>query len=63
MNGAKSKLLRRLSEEMSVGKAAVKYQERALNPRKPTKRTRLLDDCTRLVYRNLKRRYKSGFAR
>lgn len=63
MNGKKAKLLRRLAEEMSVGKEEVKYQDQALNPRKPTKRTRLMYDCGRLIYRNLKRRYKEDFAR
>ena len=63
MNGKKAKMLRRLAEEMSVGIPEVKYTDRALNPRKPTRRTRMLYECGRLVYRNLKTRYKAGFAR
>ena len=63
MNGKKAKMLRRLAEEMSVGIPQVKYQDKALNPRKPTRRTRMLYECGRLVYRNLKTRYKTGFAR
>jgi hypothetical protein len=30
----------------------------ALNPQKPTRRTRRLYDCTRQVYKELKRRWK-----
>lgn len=63
MNGKKAKLLRRLAEEMSVGIKQVQYTDKALNPRKPTRRTRMLYECGRLIYRNLKTRYKSGFAR
>ena len=63
MNGKKAKMLRRLAEEMSVGIPQVKYTDRALNPRKPTRRTRMLYECGRLVYRNLKTRYREGFAR
>ena len=55
-------MLRKLAEEMSVGVPAVKYTDKALNPHKPTRRTRLLYECGRLVYRNLKKRYKEGFA-
>lgn len=62
MNGRKAKMLRKLAEEMSVGVPAVKYTDKALNPHKPTRRTRLLYECGRLVYRNLKKRYKEGFA-
>jgi len=63
VNGKKAKMLRRLAEEMSVGIPLVKYQDKALNPRKPTRRTRMLYECGRLVYRNLKTRYREGFAR
>jgi hypothetical protein len=63
MRGTKAKMLRRIAEEMSVGIEDVKYTDTALNPRKPTKRTRFLYECGRLIYRNLKRRYKSGFDR
>ena len=63
MNGKKAKMLRRLAEEMSVGIEDVKYTDKALNPRKPQRRTRMLYECGRLIYRNLKTRYKSGFTR
>ena len=56
-------MLRRLAEEMSVGIEEVKYTDKALNPRKPNRRTRMLYECGRLVYLNLKTRYKAGFAR
>ena len=62
MNGKKAKMLRKLGREMSVGTPEVKYTDRALNPRKPTRRTRFLYECGRLIYKNLKRRYKTGFA-
>lgn len=63
MNGKKAKMLRRLSEQMSVGIENVKYTDRALNRRKPTRRTRFLYECGRLIYKNLKTRYKAGFTR
>ena len=63
MNGKKAKMIRRLAEELSVGKDKVQYEERALNPRRPTRRTRFLHDCTRLVAKNLKRKYKERLAR
>ena len=55
MNGRKAKTLRKLAQALSVGKPLVQYEEKALNPRRPTNRTRFLYDCTRLVYKNLKR--------
>lgn len=55
MNGRKAKSLRRVARMLSVGKPVVQYEERALNPRRPFNRTRLMHDCTRLVYKNLKR--------
>lgn len=55
MNGRKAKKLRKLAQMLSVGKPIVQYEEKALNPRRPTNRTRLMHDCTRLVYKNLKR--------
>ena len=58
MNGKKAKMLRRLSEQMSVGIPQVNYTDKALNPRKPARRTRLLYECGRLIYRNLKKQYK-----
>ena len=62
MNGKKAKMLRSIAQEMSVGIENVRYTDKALNPRKPTRRTRFLYECGRLVYRNLKKRYKSKFA-
>lgn len=61
MRGKKAKILRRIANEMTVGMEKVQYTDRAINPKKPTRRTRFLYDCTRLAYRNLKRRYKEGF--
>jgi hypothetical protein len=61
VNGKKAKMLRRIAEEMSVGIEEIKYTDRALNPRKPTRRTRFLYECGRLVYRNLKKRHKESF--
>lgn len=55
MNGRKAKQLRKLAQMLSVGKPLVQYEDKALNPRRPTRRTRFLYDCTRLVYHNLKR--------
>ena len=60
MNGKKARMLRRLSRQMTVGIPEVKYTDQALNPRKPTRRTRVLYECGRLVYLNLKKRYKAG---
>lgn len=59
MNGKKAKMIRRLAEQLTVGKDKVQYHEKALNPRRPTARTRFLHDCTRLVYRNLKKKFKA----
>lgn len=55
MNGRKAKKLRKLAQMLSVGKPNAQYEDRALNHRRPTHRTRFLYDCTRLVYKNLKR--------
>jgi len=55
MNEKKVKKLRKVAQLLSVGKQMVQYEERALNPRRPTHRTRFMYDCTRLVYKNLKR--------
>ena len=60
MNGRQAKKLRKLAQMISVGKPNVQYEERALNPRRPTSRTRFLYDCTRLIYRNLKQQFKDG---
>lgn len=60
MNGKKAKMIRRLAEQLSVGLEKVQYEERALNHRKPTRRTRFLYNCTRLVARNLKKKYRVG---
>jgi hypothetical protein len=57
MRGKKAKMLRRLARQTTVGMPNVQYTDRALNPRKPTRRTRFLYECTRLVYRNLKAKY------
>jgi hypothetical protein len=55
MRGTKAKMLRRGARSMTVGMPDVQYTDRALNPRKPTRRTRFLYECTRLVYLNLKK--------
>jgi len=55
-------MIRRLAEEFTVGKEQIQYEDKALNPRKPTRRTRFLYDCTRLVIRNMKKRYKEQAA-
>ena len=55
MNGRRAKKLRKLAQMISVGKPLAQYEDRALNRRRPTHRTRFLYDCTRLVYKNLKR--------
>ena len=57
MNGKKVKMLRKAARQMTVGMPAVQYEDKALNMRKPTQRTRFLYDCTKLVLRNLKRSY------
>lgn len=58
MRGKKAKMIRRLAFQMTQGQDLVKYVDVAENPRKPTRRTRKLYDCTRAVYKNLKQRYK-----
>jgi hypothetical protein len=58
MNGKKAKMLRKAARQMTVGMDNVKYTDVALNPQKPTRRTRRLYDCTRQVYKELKRRWK-----
>ena len=58
MNGKKAKRLRRVSRTMSVGIPEVKYTERALNHKKPQRKTRFLYECGRLIYKNLKKKYK-----
>ena len=55
MNGRKAKKLRKFAQALSVGKPQVQYEDKALNPRRPFNRTRFLHDCTRLIYKNLKR--------
>ena len=60
MRGKKAKKLRALAQKITVGKEDRKYTDQALNRKKPTRRTRFLYDCTRLAYRNLKKRYKLG---
>jgi len=59
VRGKKAKMLRRLARQMTVGMPTAQYQDKALNPRKPTKRTRFLYECTKLVNKNLKRAYKT----
>jgi len=59
MRGKKAKMMRRLANQMTPGMKRVQYQEKALNPKKPTRRTRLLYECTRLIYRNIKKTYKA----
>lgn len=59
MNGKKAKMIRRLAEQITVGLPEVQYQDKALNPRNPTRRTRFLYDCGRLAYKNLKRKYRA----
>ena len=54
MRGSKAKRIRKVARMMSVGQPEVQYTEVALNPRKPTKRTRFLYECGRLMYHNLK---------
>lgn len=57
MNGRKAKKLRKFAQELSVGKPKVQYEEKALNRHRPFNRTRFLHDCTRLIYRNLKKQF------
>jgi hypothetical protein len=63
MNGKKAKLFRRVAENMTVGMDKVQYTDKALNPRKPARRTRFLYECNRLVYRNFKKQYKEAASR
>lgn len=58
MNGKKAKMIRRLANQMTTGMKKVQYKDEALNPQKPTRRTRQLYDCTRQVYKNIKKKYK-----
>ena len=57
MRGKKAREIRSAARELSVGLPEVKYTDRALNPRKPARRTRFLYECGRLIYKNLKREY------
>ncbi len=57
MRGKKAKRLRRIAESFSVGVKEVQYTDKALNPRKPARRTRFLYECGRLVYKNIKKHY------
>ena len=59
MRGKNAKRLRKLANDMSTGMKKVQYQEKAVNPRKPTHRTRFLYECTRLIYKNIKRAVRS----
>ena len=58
MRAKKAKMIRRLARQMTVGQENVKYTDIAQNPHKPTRRTRILYNCTRQVYQNLKYKYK-----
>lgn len=58
MRAKKAKMIRRLARQMTVGRPERQYHERALNPKKPTRRTRFLYDCTRQVYQNIKKKYR-----
>lgn len=62
MNRRKSKMIRRLAEQMTTGLPDTQYTDVALNPKKPTRRTRQLYNCTRLVYQRLKKNYKDKAA-
>ena len=62
MNGKKAKMCRRLARQMSVGMKDVQYHDKALNPRRPTRRTRFLHECTRLIYKNIKVSFKTKAA-
>lgn len=59
MRGKKAKQLRRMARQMTTGMENVKYHDRALNPAKPTRRTRHLYECTRHVYKALKQQYRA----
>lgn len=59
MRAKKAKMLRRLAQQMTVGLDKRSYTDKALNHHKPTRRTRFLYECTRLAYKNLKKRYKN----
>lgn len=63
MRGKKAKMLRKLSYQMTVGLPNTQYQEKALNSKRPTRRTRFLYECSRLVYKNIKKRYKDKVGR
>lgn len=60
MNGKKARWMRGIARNATVGVEEVRYTDKALNPRKPTRRTRFLYECTRLVYRNLKKQYRAA---
>ena len=60
MNGKKAKMCRRLAQQLTVGQDDVKYHDVALNPEKPTRRTRKLYDCTRALYQQIKRQRKAA---
>ncbi len=60
MRGKKAKMLRKLAFAMTVGLPLRNYIDKPLNLRKPTRRTRFLYKCTRLVYLNLKKKYKEN---
>ncbi len=60
MNGRRAKKLRKLAQMITVGKPLIQYEDKALNRRRPTRRTRFLYDCTRLVYLNLKKAFRRG---
>ena len=60
MNARTAKLLRKSARHMTVGQKDVQYRDVALNPEKPTRRTRQLYECTRQVYRELKKRLKAA---
>ena len=63
MRAKKARMLRKLTLQMTTGMPMVQYHDKALNPRKPTHRTRFLYECSRLAYQNLKKRYKVNFGR
>lgn len=60
MNGKKAKMIRRLANQMTTGMKLRQYKDEALNPLKPTRRTRTLYDCTRQVYQGIKKKYKAA---
>lgn len=59
MNGRMAKALRRKAHEMSVGLPWAKYRDIALNPEKPTRRTRQLYECGKRDYHDLKRMWRT----